>query len=551
MRSARSIRSPGKIFAVLATALPPVILSGTAHAVLTISKNPTANVTCKNGTCTTTAGKAVLNATQLETLLKSSNVIVLPGKRAGGIEVLAPLSWATGSSLTLDAYQSIAIADPVAVDGAGGLTLTTNDGGTGGSLSFSGKGAVRFKSLTTPLTINGASFTLVGTVATLASAIGANSAGNYALAKPYNAKNDGTYSTAPIGSGFTGSLEGLGNTISNLAINDQTSGANVGLFAFIAAGGSVNNLGLTKVTVTAGSALVGALVGLNNGTIANVYSTGTVTAGNNANVGGLVGRTYQATISRSHSSAMITDTANADIGGLVGLNYDAAIVLSYATGAVVGGVNYASGGLVGVSLSDGNSPVSISQCYATGAVSGSTNDGVGGLVGANQSASGPAASITQSWASGTATSNASAAATGGLVGYNQNGAIQNSYAIGASTAASNEYVGGLVGYEDAASSIADSYSSGAVTGGSGTDIGGLLGYDNSGQANTDAYWDTTTSGISNLSQGAGNIANDAGITGRTTAQLQAGLPAGFATSIWTEKATINGGLPYLIALPPK
>jgi hypothetical protein len=59
--------------------------------------------------------------------------------------------------------------------------------------------------------------------------------------------------------------------------------------------------------------------------------------------------------------------------------------------------------------------------------------------------------------------------------------------------------------------ITDSYSTGAVAGGSGTYVGWLIGYDNSGQANTDAYWDTTTSGVTNLSQGAGNIANDAGI----------------------------------------
>jgi The GLUG motif len=461
------------------------------------------------------------------------------------------LSWTSGSSLTLDSYVSIAVSDPVAVNGTGGLSLLTNDGGTGGTLSFSGKGAVTFMGLTNALTINGASYKLEGTVATLASDIGANSSGNYALAAPYNAKHDGTYSTSPIGAGFTGSLQGLGNAISNLTINDQTGSSNVGLFAFIAAGGNVSNLGLVKISVTGGGGgLAGGLVGLNNGTISNVYSTGKVAAGDGANVGGLVGRSYQATISRSHSSATITDTANADIGGLVGLNYDATITASYATGTVVGGVNYASGGLVGVNLSDGNSPVTISQSYATGAVSGGTNDGVGGLVGANQS-SGPAALITQSWASGAATSNASAAVTGGLVGYNQDGAIQNSYATSAATAASNEYVGGLVGYEDAASSIADSYSTGTVAGGSGTYIGGLIGYDNSGQANSDAYWDTTTSGITNLSQGAGNIANDAGITGQTTAQLQAGLPAGFATTIWNEKGSVNGGLPYLIAVPPK
>jgi len=48
----------------------------------------------------------------------------------------------------------------------------------------------------------------------------------------------------------------------------------------------------------------------------------------------------------------------------------------------------------------------------------------------------------------------------------------------------------------------------------------LIGFDNSsGQSIADCYWDTTTSGIANLSDGAGNVSNDAGITGLTTAQL--------------------------------
>jgi hypothetical protein len=67
---------------------------------------------------------------------------------------------------------------------------------------------------------------------------------------------------------------------------------------------------------------------------------------------------------------------------------------------------------------------------------------------------------------------------------------------------------------------------------------------------TDGYWDTSTSGIANLSQGAGNGSNYPGISGLTTSQFQSGLPAGFSGTIWTQKSTINGGLPYLIANPP-
>jgi hypothetical protein len=82
-------------------------------------------------------------------------------------------------------------------------------------------------------------------------------------------------------------------------------------------------------------------------------------------------------------------------------------------------------------------------------------------------------------------------------------------------------------------------------------VGGFLGDDDSGGGLSRDYWDTTTSGITNLSQGAGNIANDPGITGETTTQLQSGLPTGFDPAIWAENPNINGGLPYLIANPPQ
>src|SRR5437016_13153166 len=86
-----------------------------------------------------------------------------------------------------------------------------------------------------------------------------------------------------------------------------------------------------------------------------------------------------------------------------------------------------------------------------------------------------------------------------------------------------------------------SYSTTAVTGA--TFIGGLVGGDFSTSGSiADTYWDTDTSGITNPSQGAGNIANDPGITGLTTLHFQSGLPTGLDPKIWAEKSTINNGL---------
>jgi hypothetical protein len=161
--------------------------------------------------------------------------------------------------------------------------------------------------------------------------------------------------------------------------------------------------------------------------------------------------------------------------------------------------------------------------------------------------------VAESYATGTATvaGTGNAATAGGLIG-NDNGLVENCYAEGAATIGNSGEVGGLAGENDL--TIETSYSTGAATGGPRTDVGGSLGYDGSqvdGGSVSDIYWDTTTSGITNLSQGAGNIANDPGITGETSAQLQAGLPAGFDPTIWAENPSINNGLPYLIANPPQ
>jgi hypothetical protein len=64
------------------------------------------------------------------------------------------------------------------------------------------------------------------------------------------------------------------------------------------------------------------------------------------------------------------------------------------------------------------------------------------------------------------------------------------------------------------------------------------------------YWDTTTTGVTNLAQGAGNIANDPGIKGLSNAKLLSHLPGGFNPRIWAETPNINGGLPYLVDNPP-
>jgi hypothetical protein len=156
----------------------------------------------------------------------------------------------------------------------------------------------------------------------------------------------------------------------------------------------------------------------------------------------------------------------------------------------------------------------------------------------------------QSFATGAVTGG-DEANVGGLMGeFVEGGIITDSYATGAASGGQDANVGGLVG-DNYYGSMVSSYSTGSVTGQAGSYLGGVIGYDQSSARElTNTYWDTATSGITNLSQGAGNVPNDPGIEGLSSTQLQSGLPQGFRHEIWKEKVNINNGFPYLIANAP-
>ena len=61
---------------LLAAALMVIAASGSARAEVLISSGATANIACVSGVCTPTKKSAVLNVTQLQSLLASGNVKV-------------------------------------------------------------------------------------------------------------------------------------------------------------------------------------------------------------------------------------------------------------------------------------------------------------------------------------------------------------------------------------------------------------------------------------------------------------------------------------------
>jgi hypothetical protein len=484
-----SVRRDRRFVALIAAA---ALIAPAAQAAVIITSGATQNMSCSNGVCAPTAAKAVLNAGDLETLLASGNATVTTtgqGVQAHDIDIRSPVTWSSSSVLTLDARRSLIVDQPVSITGLSGLAVQT-----GRMFSFGNKGNVTFANLASSFSIDGAAYTLAGDIKTLASDIASDPGGDFALANSYDASGDGTYHASPIGI-LSGTFEGLGNTISNLSIDGPAQvkgGVLEGLFAEIDTTGTARNIDVSNanisvpanigVTKVDGGAV---LVGLNLGTLQSCVATGSVVNGKSNKYG-------------------------PELGGLASSNGG---TISYSRAAVkVNGIQSLVGGLVGYNGG------SISQSSATGDVSGPF---AGGLVGDNP------AIVTGSYATGRVRARDEG---GGLIGSNLAGStVTNSYATGSVTDGA-DYVGGLIGYNEG--TISSSYSTGHINGTTGSLVGGVIGYDGSLSGSLDAtYWDLDTSGITDPSQGAGNIANDPGITGLTTAQFQSGLPAGFEPTV--------------------
>ncbi len=338
-----------------------------------------------------------------------------------------------------------------------------------------------------------------------ANEIAGGDAGDYALATNLTGTGSpaGPQFLGPLAgqsSGFfTGVIEGLGHTVTNLTINNPINGEDTGaegtgLFGF--SSGVIRDIGVVGGSVVGAiNASVGEVVGVSSGTVVAASATGSVNAGANSNIGVVVGlNSGLVTLSNATGSASGGGT-NSAIGGLVGGQEAAgSITQSFAAGAVSGGgTNSDVGGLVGntlgsVAQSDasgtvsetglnsavgglaGNNGGSISASFATGAVADTLGGLVGGLVGDNDASS----AIIASNATGTVTGVANSS-VGGLVGFND-GLISQSFYAGMVSDPGSADVGGLVGDNDATGSITQSQATGTLTAGPNSLAGGLAGY---------------------------------------------------------------------------
>ena len=290
--------------------------------------------------------------------------------------------------------------------------------------------------------------------------------------------------------GYTGTFDGGGKTITGLTIN-QPSTNNVGLFASIEVEGTVKNLKLDKVNVTANSN-VGAIAGENRGTIENCSVSGSVTgSSDNGCVGGIAGFHRKGSITDCHSSATVEGKAY--VGGIAGQN-----------DAMLGSA-------------------SIIACYSTGSVTATKNNTTG-----------------SSYA-------------GGVAGLNSNEAVLTAcYATG-NVKGEGNYVGGVVGDNAYGTVTACYHATGSVTGASGT-TGGVAGRnykDDYGSGILNAcYWDGTVTGDTGIGDDmTGNSASEAlKVSGRTTWAEAMGYMNSVLTSAGTgwQYATASGDIPLTL-----
>jgi len=333
---------------------------------------------------------------------------------------------------------------------------------------------------------------------------------NYTLMNNINCSDTKTWNAGkgflPLGTGtaFNGILNGQGFNITNLYISTGTL-KYAGLFN--QSYGTIKNIGLVDVSITAYGGYAGTLVAYNLGTINNTFSTGNLTiycgsfGSSNCYGGGLVGVNF-GNVSNSHTNLYVLGYGQRiiEIGGLIGNN--------------VGGLNK--------TYTSGNVHIRSSAPYATG---DAQEYDAGGLVGSNSH------TIDQSYSTGGVYIDFTDPNTvgfynsklGGLVG-TSSGTILNSYSTSglsgykrSETAFASTRYGGLVGSVSSAV-INNSYSTGStITYDDGLNfgmipsVGGLCGYGTS--TTTSSYWDMNTSALTTSACG----------TGENTTQMQTQL----------------------------
>ena len=402
--------------------------------------------------------------------------------RNGGITINNAIDWSANTAFSLNAANDININKSISATGANaGLTLNT--GGdyrlitpatfSGAALNATGKPVARqipagtefsnvsLSGANAKLKINGNSYTLIHSMDDLAAVDGKT--GYFALmnnldASAWSRANTGAASV--IGT-MSGTLAGMGHTVSNLTLNAPGKDY-VGLIGRMSeAAGTANvintirDIGVLNVDIT-GNDRVGALAGsTTDAAVSQAYGTGKISG--NMIVGGLIGITNETTGFRETGGTRIKNSwsdvniraASGYVGGLLGGAYAVTITDSHAAGGILGTRgNYWRNETTGEV---------IDMLDERGVAVERPNDGY-------------------AWTAYIMPSNN----VGGLLGQTYYGNIANSYATGNISTIDGSGVGGLVGslmgttvINGLPQAVRNSFATGNVIGG--TRAGGLIG----------------------------------------------------------------------------
>ena len=292
----------------------------------------------------------------------------------------------------------------------------------------------------------------------------------------------------PVGTnltdGFSGDFDGNNKTISNLSIDDNSSG-NVGFFAGLSQSAKVHDVTFSGAVVEGGSSSCSGVVAGNSlGIVENCRVNTSSVSGNYA--GALVGNNSRQVNNCNVSNVEID--ASYSGGGIAGVSYgkiEYCTVSGSDTKIIASGLSASAGGIVGRTSQEGDIATSgrLLKCAVDGiTVSGSW---AGGIAGENGFGVVAQCVVTHSSILHDVT-NASSCRIGGVVGYNSRGDIIASYSafsIVGEGGLTSEAIGGIVGYNySSAAQVYGCYSTNVSLLGNATESGkgAIAGYNSSG-----------------------------------------------------------------------
>jgi len=134
---------------------------------------------------------------------------------------------------------------------------------------------------------------------------------------------------------FRGVFDGNGHSITNMSISSlQPLQQSVGMFANMTAQATVRNLALIDIAITIPAITtnmvnVGGIVGVNIGTIENVFVSGNITGLQQLSAGGIVGMNeYHLRNSFSTVSIALTTSGQSRVGGIAGYSWQSSNILN-------------------------------------------------------------------------------------------------------------------------------------------------------------------------------------------------------------------------------